>query len=355
VSAGAPEPQREPAGAGRPSTGPFTFYPGASSPEAAQPVTVGLGEEIAGLSFAMVPFKLAAIAGAVRLPDGRPVSDVALVLMRRALPGGGSSSGTRPVRPDGSFLYPNLPPGEYTLMAVTRSDEQTAIARVALDGTDVNLVLTPGRTDVASGRIAFEGRAAPESLQPSQVRVRPVSLDPSGLPLAVGQAVTREDWTFRVPVSPGAYLLRATLPAGWAIKSIRAGTTDVTDTPLLFNGSDIDNIEILLTDRLTEVSGAVLDGLGQPIADGAVVLLADDPARWGPETRFVAIVRPDARGRFQHRGLPAARYVAVAVDYLEPGEETNPETLAELQRLGVGFTLDAGESKSLDVTLTSLP
>jgi hypothetical protein len=47
--------------------------------------------------------------------------------------------------------------------------------------------------------------------------------------------------------------------------------------------------------------------------------------------------------------------VAVAVDYLEPGEETNPETLAELQRLGVGFTLDAGESKSLDVTLTSLP
>jgi hypothetical protein len=47
--------------------------------------------------------------------------------------------------------------------------------------------------------------------------------------------------------------------------------------------------------------------------------------------------------------------VAVAVEYLEPGEETNPDTLQELQRMGVAFTLDDGESKTLDVTLTTLP
>jgi hypothetical protein len=73
LSASTPEPlNREPAGA-RSSTGPFTFYPGTSSPEAAQAVTVGLGEEIAGLSFAMTSFRLAGISGVVRSTDDRPV------------------------------------------------------------------------------------------------------------------------------------------------------------------------------------------------------------------------------------------------------------------------------------------
>jgi len=58
---------------------------------------------------------------------------------------------------------------------------------------------------------------------------------------------------------------------------------------------------------------------------------------------------------FSQRGLPPARYVAVALEYLEPGEETNPATLERLRQTGTRFTLADAETKTLDVTLSNLP
>jgi hypothetical protein len=85
------------------------------------------------------------------------------------------------------------------------------------------------------------------------------------------------------------------------------------------------------------------------------VVLADDPAKWTPDTRFVAVVRPDQRGQFRHRGLPPARYVAVALEYLEPGEETRSDLLARLRELGRPFTLEDGEATTLELSLSKMP
>ncbi|HEX5108633.1 MAG TPA: carboxypeptidase-like regulatory domain-containing protein [Vicinamibacterales bacterium] len=332
-----------------------TFYPGTSSPEAAQPVTVALGQEIGGLSFAVARARRAAISGVVRTADGSPASDATLSLSQSMVFSSGMSSRGGSVSPDGSFSWPDLPPGEYNVSASVRSREEFAVARVVLDGADVRVELTPRKTDVARGRITFDGGAPPASLRPAQVRIRPVSLDPSELEVQRGTQTTRDDWTFEVGVTPGSRLLRTTTTAGWAIKSVRVGDRDVTDTPLLFNGSDIDGVEIRLTDRLTDVSGLVRDGRGRATTDATVVLFADDPGKWGPETRFVAVVRPDQGGRFSQRGLPPASYVAAALEYLEPGEETNPATLERLRQVGTRFTLADAEAKTLDVTLSSLP
>ena len=335
-----------------------TFYPGTTSPEAAQPVTVALGQEIGGLSFAVAPARRATISGTVLMPDGRPAGEVTLSLSQTLAFSSGMSSRGGSLRPDGSFTLPDLPPGEYSVTARQRSRNEVAVARVVLDGADVRVELTLRKPDVARGRITFDGGAPPAALRPAQVRVRPVSLDSSEVEVSSGTLeTTRDDWTFEVAATPGARLLRlnATATPGWAIKSVRAGDTDVTDTPLVFGGSDIDGIEIRLTDRLTDVSGMVRDGRGRAMTDATVVLFADDPGKWGPETRFVAVVRPDQSGRFTQRGLPAARYVAVAIEYLEPGEETNPATLEQLRRIGTAFTLADAESKTLDVTLSNLP
>jgi hypothetical protein len=334
-----------------------TFYPGSSSPDGARPVTVALGQEVAGLSFALVPTTLATLTVTVRMPDGQlapPTTNVTLV--QNSAAGGAYIRAPRPT-PEGRArsTWTNLPPGEYVVQAQARSATEpsggVAEARVSLDGVDAKVDLVVRKGDIARGRITFDADTAAAALRPDQVSARPISLDPLETTVQAGVGRTNADWTFEVSVTPGARLLRASLPTGWALKSVRLGDRDVTDTPLIFSGSDIDGIEILVTDKLTEVSGTIRNAGG----DASVVLLSDDPARWTVEGRYVAVVRPDQAGRFTHRGLPPARYVAVALDYLEPGEETNPETLRHLQDIGVKFNLAEGESKTLDLTLSNLP
>jgi hypothetical protein len=60
-------------------------------------------------------------------------------------------------------------------------------------------------------------------------------------------------------------------------------------------------------------------------------------------------------GRFDVRGLPAARYLAVALEFLEPGEETNPETLEQLERLGTPLTLDDGGTAIVSLKVSPAP
>jgi hypothetical protein len=65
-------------------------------------------------------------------------------------------------------------------------------------------------------------------------------------------------------------------------------------------------------------------------------------------------VRPDQNGRFSIRGLPETRYLALAVDYLEPGEETDPERLGELRTKATQLNLGDGESRAIDLRVIEL-
>jgi hypothetical protein len=122
-----------------------------------------------------------------------------------------------------------------------------------------------------------------------------------------------------------------------------------------FQTGDVEGIEIVLTQTASEVSGTVTTGPGAPAVDGTVVIFADDRERWGFQTRYVRTARPDQNGRYTFLGLPPARYLAVAVDYLEPGEETNPDYLEALRRLSTPLTLGEGESKTADLRIAESP
>ena len=138
----------------------------------------------------------------------------------------------------------------------------------------------------------------------------------------------------------------------WQMKRVRRAGIDVTDTPFDFT-SDIDDLEVELTQRLTTVSGVVSDGRGGVALDAAVIVFADDPARWGEHSRFIDSARPDQRGRFTMRGLPPGRYLAVAVGSLEPGEERDPELLEAWRQGAKPFTLSEGETHNLELSLST--
>ena len=82
-------------------------------------------------------------------------------------------------------------------------------------------------------------------------------------------------------------------------------------------------MQIVLTDRISEVSGTV-KASGQPVSAASVVLFPDDPAQWAFPSRRVRMVRVDQSGVFRARSLPPSGYLALAVDYLEQGEFQDP-------------------------------
>lgn len=330
-----------------------TFYPGVSSAEQAQPLSVELGQEV-DVVLSLVPAALATIAGEVRTADGQPPRDISVSVATYTA----NSMSSRGVAlgADGTFSLSGLPPGTYTVSARSRTGSSFANQQVSLQGSNVRVQLVMRRPDVIRGRISFEGGTPPEA--PSLVRVSAALADAATLDnMSVGSPETNADWTFVTPVAPGARVIRVNAPSGWTLKSVHSGAADITDTPVQFGSGDVNGLEIVLTNRLAEVSGSIRDGRGQAVGDATVVLFADDPNKWGIETRYITRVRPDQSGRFAHRGLPPGSYLAVALDWLEDGEETNPETLARLRNAGTRFMLAEGEQKTVQLSMsqTTLP
>lgn len=334
-----------------------TYYPGTPVVSEAQRVTVAAGQEASGIIVPLARATTTTVRGSVRASGQTPVGSLTFITAREF---GGPSAyagqmAMATAASDGSFTIAGLLPGTYMVEARSmREEKQFASREVVVAGSDVggiNLVLSEGVT--ARGRIVFDTETPPEDLRPSGVFVASTLLDHQfdGTGTSGAPPVTR-DWSFELHGLRGRGFIRAgTLTGDWHLKRVRRDGVDVTDTPLDFS-SEIDNIEIQLTNRVTTVSGAVSDNRNAVALDATVIVFADDDGKWGPHSRFIATARPDQNGQFKISGLPAGKYVAVAVDYLEPGDERDPDLLAEWRRHGTSVTLSEGETRTLDLKLS---
>ena len=94
---------------------------------------------------------------------------------------------------------------------------------------------------------------------------------------------------------------------------------------------------------------------GQTVKDYVVVIFPDDEKLWGGQSRFVRAARPNQDGAFDVKGLPPAKYLAVAVDSLETGAQSDPEVLGRLKPRAKSFTLADGRSQTLTLDMVNSP
>jgi hypothetical protein len=339
-----------------------TYYPGTTSAAEAQRITVGVAEEVPGVSFSLSPVRLSRISGLAMDSQGAAIGR-GMVMLRPSRGGpvllrGNASGGAIN---NGRFAIAGVPPGDYLLQIRTgggpgRGEGEFASVPVNVAGSDIEgLVISTSMGSTLTGRVIMTGSNV--SANPSSMLINVVSTDVGQTPMGPGAMGTRvgSSGMFELRGLSGAVLFRVSpLPTGWMLKAIRLNGTDITDTPYEFKGGEaLSGLEIELTDKVTQINGVVTNSRGEPLKEYAVVVFAEASERWQPPTRFVRAGRPDQEGRFQIRGLPPGRYLAVAVEYLEQGSESDPEQLERLKQSASPLSLDEGETRQLDLKLSS--
>ncbi len=335
-----------------------TYFPGTPNPAEAQTVTVGIAQEVADVDVSLAPVRTARVAGRTLASDGQPFQGgLEMRVSRRSSAVASESFGARTER-DGTFEFPNVPPGEY-VMAAFRGNE-VGWQFVTVNGEDVTgLVVQTTTGSTVSGRITFDGSNSPSR---QNMEISPIPADPDLVPFKGTATHTemRDDWTFEIIGVNGLARLRAVrIPAAWALKAILVNGADATDTPLSFGTKEqsLKDVEVVLTSQLTQVVGAVTEPSGRPLATYAVLVFSTDRDRWYNGSRFFALagLRPD--GSFLVSGLPPGDYFAAAMDWLQPDEATggwqDPAFLDSVARRATKLTLTEGQK--LPVSLKLIP
>jgi hypothetical protein len=332
-----------------------TYYPGVASLNDAKPVTVGLSEELLEIGFSMQLVPMSIVAGHVDYPDGTPCTRGTVNLMTEIGGAGGSQIGANfggRIQWDGRFAIANVPPGRYVLRARGDDNDPADYAMVPIsvtgaDLSDLTVVLQPNATLI--GAVTFQvGATAPPD--PSQFRVTAPPTDQSGLG-PQPSARPDKDGRFTLAGLPaGLHLIRpGGNTGGWRLQSVTVGGRDVTDTPVALRaGETIANVSIVLTDKLTQISGVLVTDQGQPAPEYTVLAFPTDTSLWRPQARQIVTARPDQTGKYRIVGLPPGEYYLATVDPAQQGEWFEPAYLDEHRVGAAHLTLGEGDAKTQD-------
>jgi protocatechuate 3,4-dioxygenase beta subunit len=341
-----------------------TYFPGTPNPPESRQIAVGASQDLDGVNFSLSRIPTALLSGAAMTSTGEPITGGLTLNSSRRSSGVGTVSMGAYIEPDGSFEFRNVPPGQYVIQAyrgrVRSSVEgEFAAVPVTVNGSPIRgltVETSPGST--ISGRLSFDGAALPTSRN-IVLTALPADADLAPLDANFARADIHDDWTFEMSGISGPRRLRLLqAPRGWGLARVLVNGIDVTDMPLPFGARNqsLTDVEVVLTDRVSEITGTVTDGRSRPVPDARVLVFATDRDLWYDRSRFVKITGSAADGRFTVRDLPPGSYYVVAIDRRraseDNGEWMNPELLDSLTAGATRMTLSEGQKASVSPKLS---
>ena len=340
-----------------------SYYPGTPNAGDAQFVTVGVSTEISGIDFSLSRAKTATISGTLLNAAGEPSTSggVRLIPSQRSGAITAVAAGARLER-DGRFEFPNVTPGQYVIQVdrgrrSSSREAEFAAVPVSVDGVDIaGLVIQTSAGSSIAGRVTFEAFHGTREPRRNEIEIVPVPTDTDQSP-APASAEIRDDWTFTAAGVNGPrrlHLQRA--PAAWTLKAIKVRGIDVTDRPLPFGRSDqsLTDVEVVLTDRVSAISGTIVDDHAQPAPGAHVIVFPIDRDRWYPASRYLRTAIAGEDGAIGISGVAAASYYAAAVAQLPAdGNDAwqDPAFLESLLPRAASFALGEGQTQRLSLRL----
>ena len=130
------------------------------------------------------------------------------------------------------------------------------------------------------------------------------------------RADIRDDWTFDMSGLNGPRRLQLVrVPPRLALEEIRVDGAEVTDRPIPLGtpAQSLANVEVVVTDRVTELSGAIVDDSARPVRGATVIVFSIDRQQWYPASRYLRRSPAGQGGAFRVTGLPPGSYFVSAV------------------------------------------
>jgi hypothetical protein len=346
-----------------------TYFPGTPNLSDASRVTVKAGQEMTGANFALLAARMARIRGRVLNSRGEPMTGGMLMLAPSDPLLGmnfGMNMSNAMVAGDGSFQFANVAPGRYNLNVrpngMPGGNSEFAVLPITVGNDDIdNVMVTTSLGATARGVIVTDDGSVP-SFRHDNVQIFSSSADATANMFGGGLPKVNEDYTFEMSGLFDRRLVRASVgnmgvaPTGWYFKAVLLDGEDVTDRGIDFTpGRSYDGLQIVFSQKTTDLSGLVSDDRNKPILDATVVIFPADREKWTFQSRYVRSLRPDTNGRYNVKSLPALEdYLVIAVQNLEPGQFSDPEFLSRAKEEAKAFSLNEGETKAVDVKLSKL-
>ena len=337
------------------------------------------------LAFTLLQQPAARISGVVVTDDATraPVRHALVTLS-------GAASDTMITDVDGAFVFADLRPGHYHVVASKPGFAEAEFgARLGRDiGTPIAVaagqqvtslqVRLPRGAVITGTVIGRNGEPAP-AMTVTALRLDRSLIGSARALTTIGRAMSNIDGVFRLyglPDGDFVVMARPDAPtddaAGYA-PTFYPSVAAAADAPLVSvkRGEEQSGIDITLrassragdapaatpaptVSRVAEgetggVHGNITDAAGAPSLDYIVVVFSADRAQWKAPERVTRVTPPDTNGAWAVEGLPAGDYrVAAITDWMSYSRVT-AELLNQLMTASAAITIIAGETATISL------